>query len=118
MKKILSILAIAGIMMLAGCGNENPADHPVVGHTYSTNTEQIYFAADGSAVLNSLDANGIWYEYPFFTYEIKGNKIEVYNDNSDNWKDSAKGKLNVTFTYKSNKDVLIDESGNTWHRFK
>ncbi len=116
MKKILSIIAVVGLMFLASCGGGNNANHPIVGHRYANAVEQITFHYDGTADVWQIDEIGDWYSYPYFTYTIKGKTISVYWDNSDNVKEETRGKLANTMTYRSKDDTIESENGSIFHR--
>lgn len=118
MKKIFSLLAFVGIIMLASCGSNNTARHPIADHMYAHKGEQIYFGVNGTAEVTQQKEDGLWYNYPYFTYEIKGKTINVYHDNSSAWTDGSQGELACTYTYKSKDDTLIDESGGVWHKVR
>ena len=108
MKKIISIICILLMATFAfvSC-NENGAQHPIIGHNYaSSNGNVIFYFASDYTVKNTIKSNGETLIIRDLTYKIVSNQVEIYCGNTDFWKESARGKLFVTFSYNSNENSL------------
>jgi hypothetical protein len=110
MKKILSVLFFLSIFTLTGCEGVSKNARAIIGHTYgiiesSTSYFTIYFSKSGDASVSLVSGNNRLIT-SHFTYEIKGDDVEIYYDYSNYWIDSAKGELFVHLTYYPELDEL------------
>lgn len=110
MKKILTAIFITLIAVtLTGCEG-NKSARSIIGHTYgivesSTSYLTIYFIRSGNASINYINGNDKLMT-SHFTYDIKGDDVDIYYDYSNYWIDTAKGELFIHLTYDPIDDAL------------
>lgn len=110
MKKILTaIIIIVLTITFTSCEGQKSA-RSIIGHTFgyvesSTTYLTIYFSRSGYANVTAVDGTQN-FQTSHFTYDIKGDDVEIYYDYSDYWLDTAKGELYIHLTYDPIDDVL------------
>ena len=110
MKKIITAIFITLLTItFTSCEGQKNA-RSIIGHTFgliesSTSYLTIYFSKSGNANVDfkSGDQSLIT---SHFTYDIKGDDVEIYYDYSDYWIETAKGELFIHLTYDPVDDVL------------
>ena len=98
------------MLVLTGCQQNNA--RAIIGHTYGqivsdTQLLAIYFSPKGSASIQYVDkSNDININTSNFDYNIKGNTVDIFYDNSDFWISGVQGTIFMHLTYSPEEDAL------------
>lgn len=125
LKKILFLIILCMcVSIIAGCDtNSKHIDHPISGKIYyyyggakvGNISVYIYFYSNGICDQDYVRRTSTGDEHNrcdrHLEWQVEGNKVSIYHDNSTYWKASERGTLLEKYTYDSSKNVLINERG-------
>ena len=117
MKKFIYFLIFATAMVVAGCSNSSVNEPTVTksavaikGHTYGSSDASgyvnFYFASNFTASLTA-NVNGEFTSNSHMVYQIDGNNVDIYRDNSSYWDSSARNTLLYHMVYYPSEDKLV-----------
>lgn len=114
-KRLLLLLFIS--LSFIGCDNMY-VNHPISGKVYHKDLSTpgtythvyVYFYSNGRfdkyTYYSTFSSN---YD-KHFKWEIEGNKVLIYYDNSTYWKSSVRGTLLSIYTYDAKNNIIISDS--------
>lgn len=115
MKRIFYVLI--ALFTLISCQQQSTmrtTKELVSGRTYSNTTNgtqtSFYFGYDNKCTMTMTKGTSS-IRIPNFTYEAKNNSVSIYYDNTDYWKEEARGKLNLAGLYHESNNTITFNSG-------